>query len=307
MNRKYLKHAALMLLFTFISPSSSMDQENVGYGKKIAKTFKAFFNKPCVKYEDVSRETESWARQELRKSNIDNAATVPLKKALKYEGWHVRSNTIFIPETFNPNKCSSGELLEAAWSLKHEVKHFNNKDGLKRQLFVGPIATTGILAALLADKYPRYIPRVTLFVWGLIPLACGGPLFHIRYQEKEADRFAFEHANTRQEIVAVKEKLDKAIVYFEDNLLRNKFYGNKVQRSSYSYIAPIITDINTQLSDNNISDEDKIVLHRKKTKILKMAYFVFDPDHPSLRSRAGMAQDYINKWDREHPGDEKRA
>jgi len=289
MNKKYPKYSVFMLFLFICNPSFSMDHGNMGYGKRIAKVLKSLLNKPLdIRYEDASKQVQAWARKELRESNIDNAETVLLKRALKNEGWHVRVNTVFIPETFNPIMCSQDKRLRAAYSLKHEMKHSNNNDAYKASMLLGATAYLGLL---FARKQPMMIPLI-------IPLAYGVNCAHTRYQEAEADQFAFKKAKSKDELIAAKKHYEKKADLFEAAMSfnPNDFLISSMQKKILSIISHQLKNVVQSPVVNKQSDFHAV--QNKKMTLLKLAYFVLDQDHPYSRDRANMTQDFIDKWDK---------
>lgn len=243
MKRNYAKHMALMLCLATIIPSFSVgndksDKNEFNYLYGIAAVIIGFVvgdammytitpslpstgKMEASKYEDVSPETQDWAIKVLQKSNIKDADKIPLKKGKEGQNWEAFDrHFIVVPKDFDPAKCSRQKCLVDEFFLKHEVKHVQNDDSLKCravEVLVTPLRFNG--------KY------------------CN--IDYQRYQESEADRFAYEKATSKEELEASK-----------------KFFENLGKLS-------------------NVMEERK-------------------SHHPSCRSRAAMAQYYINKWDTEH-------
>ena len=304
MNKKYLQYIALILFFASINPSFAMDNndQKSGYswqafaiGTVVVAMFPDLMGKvvASVVYEDVSPETQKWAIKVLEESGIKGADKIPFKKA-QYEdqGWETLYDYfITIPEDFDPLKCDHQKCLEGEFILKHEVKHVQNYDGIKRwALTVGTIAAGLYLAK---EKSLALVPFVLI---GYVT-----NIAYCRYQESEADRFAHERATSREELIAAKNYFIQMPMKDEERFLQKR--EDDLLKLNLLRAANGIEEKEFQ------SKKDKIfAMIRNKDMLLYIGRVLSDRVHPSPKKRAAMAQDYIDKWDREHAqGAEQKA
>jgi hypothetical protein len=299
MNKKYLQYTALMLLFTSFNSSFAMENKDkkngyswqglaIGAAIGATYTFWPYLSRKAVasRYEDVSPETQKWATQVLEESGIKDADKIPLKKRKNGGGWAaVNDYFIVIPNDFDPLKCARQKCLGEESILKHEVKHVQNYDRTKRRaLQVGVVA----LGTLIVKEKPAAIVPY-------IPMSYEINEFYNKYQEKEADRFAYERATSREEL--------------EDR--KNFFSRHRQSRvdlaSEYGveYVEVVLEYSKGDSSYYDLCKSKGALLYLKSRKsspevTADIAEFIGDRRHPSLKSRAAMAQDYIDKWDANH-------
>lgn len=316
MDKNYAKYMAVILLFSCINPSFSMDNSNNkknGYSSwelgVIAALAALYITYPILpgvgeiqafKYEDVSPKTQEWAKNVLQECGIKDVDKIPLKKE-KYgnrAGWAAAgSHFIIVPNNFNPVTCSRKECLQSKQSLKHEVKHVQNYDEVKsRALQVGTIA----LGSWLIQEKP-------LLTIPMIPIGYGVNMAYCKYQEGEADRFACEKATSREELEAGRDfflEIRKSCtdsVLSQINEITSEFEVEELEKNlekvkdKLSYIDSFRANVGLRVlkrmkhEPNNLADN-----------IVDALEFTLDREHPSLKSRAAMKQDYINKWDEKY-------
>ncbi len=294
MNKKYFICSLLMMFLMISKPSFSMDNndKNSGYlwqsfaiGATLGAALPHLLGKMMASiYEDVTPETQKWAIKVLEESGIKGVDKISFKKAKDEQGWEARYDYfITIPEDFDPLKCARQKCLEGEFLLKHEVKHVQNYDITKRTaLMVGIIAVSCVLAK---EKSFITIP--------FVPLGYGTNMVYCKYQESEADRFAYERARSREELIAAKN-------YFIQ--IRTKYEKEFLQRREDDLLKLKSLRATNGIEEKEFQNKkDKIFsMLRNKDMLLDITEFIGDREHPSLKSRAGMAQDYIQKWDKDH-------
>jgi hypothetical protein len=133
-----------------------------------------------------------------------------------------------------------------------------------------------------------------------------GVNFYNRYQEERAD--IYSHDNTKERI-----ELEEWSNLFQGNgalnneqLLANPkiFLENNVEgifRNTLiiNIMSEKINDLSVSLS--NVDDkESKDKILSANQRLLRIAQFMYDPEHPYSQDRDDMVQEYIKKWDEDH-------
>ena len=308
MNKKYVKYAALILGLAFVNQSFPMDNKQSQRTKDIASALASIgftygfcrfilpeVYKRITTYEDASPETQQWAKKVMQDCGED-IGSIPLKKGTKGDGWSVKCGSVItVPENFDLNKCSEQELLQHMHSLKHEFKHFKNNDHANRAAMV---AATISFGGLLTQESSSFLTKPAIVFTGY-----GVDMAYTRYRESEADRFGYEKATSREELEATKNMFlnqgacIKYALLTDPTMIEGNFVENK------------ILSVLSQKIKNNIQSEASATLNdplkikemlNKQENFFDAAVFVMDREHPSWKSRADMAQDYIDKWDEKY-------
>jgi hypothetical protein len=297
MNKKNLQYTVLMLFFVSINSSFAMDDNNnkkngyswqgIAIGAAIVTyTFLPYLSRKVVasRYEDASPETQKWVTKVLKESDIKDADQIPLKKGKNGQGWAAGNDYfIIVPNDFDPLKCGRQGCLNDKTILKHEVKHVQNYDATKRRVFEVGTVVAGLYLA--KEKPLALVP--------FAPIGYGANMAYWKYQESEADRFAYEKATSREELVAAKNDFLQIRAQYEKELLQG--YDDALLQLKALRAVNGMSENEFQSEQNNIFS-----MIRDKDIILDANEFIGDREHPSLKNRAAMAQDYINKWDAEH-------
>jgi hypothetical protein len=307
MNKKYVKYSALIVFLMICKPSFAMDNKSNKKGLSweqavaiavgvavvyVTTPVNPIFGKIVASlYDDVSPETKKWAKKVFSESGIKDADKIPLKKGKDGQEWGAAgSHFIIVPNDFDPTRCSCLERLANEFALKHEIKHVQNYDNLKkRALFVGTIAL-----GLSTEKPSLTIP--------IISVGYGVNMAYSKYLEGEADRFAYERATSREELEAANIVFKEYGARYKDIIMSNASLVsfNFIERQVLSKISRNLNDIQLEFSvvgDSSLKIEE---LERKQEQLFDAAYFITEREHPSWKSRAIMAQEYINKWDEKH-------
>jgi hypothetical protein len=171
------------------------------------------------------------------------------------------------------------------YALKHEIKHYIKED-LKHEMYV-----VGILPILIQLGYSGFVYsfnkmlnikpptrwystlfRSSLSVASMKPkmmLNFIGIALYNQHQEREADRFACEHAENRLELQVAYDYHKNTQISYEEDLLKKM---------------------------PKLSAQSELL----KEKIIRLFYFFEDEQHPYYADRAAMVKKYLNKWDAEH-------
>ena len=242
--------------------------------------------------EDVSPEIQAWANKVAQEAGIDIDA-ISLKKGSKEYAWMAAlDSVIFIPEDFNPHTCSEHKLLFYTMRFKHEIGHIKSGDYAK----AATVVTATCVSGLLLTKETS-----SLIILPAVIAGYGMNMMYWRYIEGQADRFAYERAASKEELEAAKNKWLKCGHKFTYDLLTDpsvRKKANFIEKKMLYGISGKLKDIQKRLVNSTEKSEVEALEHKKEFWI-DAASFMYYRDHPSFKSRANMAQEYIDKWDKE--------
>ncbi len=243
------------------------------------------------KLTDAPYNVQQWARAMLRENGIKNADSVPLKVG---EGWKVvggryiqmdRDGVDYLESNLAKNSLA---VVKKERSLLHESKHYHNGDFGKGILFFSA-AITPCMQAAFKNCFKR---SLLLGMMGMMGDVCYG-----RYQEAEADRFAFMNLSSVHKLEAIKNDLLGSADRFEDNLLHHPFFDLREFNALEEKARPVISGQLRRLNQKSLecSENKKKLIDMKKKSLIGIANFIFDYEHPSYRRRIAIAQECLDK------------
>jgi hypothetical protein len=252
--------------------------------------------------EDAPQKVQTWARDILAKKNITNAHSIPLKLG---DSWCVNGGSLIqidkkAAEDLNTNLAKAQLTLDdekqkiiAEMALLHEAKHYHNGDFGKNSLTsYFSLIPLGFCSSLLINKWNNYISILTLlFTAGLSIIST---ITYARYQEKEAERFAFMNLSSIEKLKITKDLYLKGAEAFEIQLRHNPYLPN---RSWFeNKIRSVLSNQIVSLNSNRLKNHDKqpkYIFIQKK--LIDIANFIYDPLHPSAQNLADLAQECLEK------------
>src|SRR4030095_9074432 len=242
--------------------------------------------------EDAPYNVQTWARDILTKINIPHANSIPLKLDngwCVYGGYYIQidRNVAQIleknlaKELLTPHEEKERALAEK--SLLHEAKHYQNSDFGKGILTYNFSIIPLVFSVFSSVKKTNYcIPNAARFL-----IAIGLPIANYitckRYQEAEADRFAFMNLSSIKKLeINRAHKLENANL-FESNLIDYPYSADK--NWLHNIIRPILSNKINHLDQNSL----------KKNILISIANFMHDHQHPSFRGQVAIADECLKK------------
>jgi hypothetical protein len=178
--------------------------------------------------------------------------------------------------------------------LLHEGKHYNNGDHGKRCMVFG-LAYAPVLQAVDSCK-KLMLPNVLLragFCFVVVNM-------YGRYQEEEADRFAFMNLSSIKKLEISKANCLRSAEIFENNLLINPLWGqrNRLEKMVRPILSRKLHSLNQRALE--CSDDQKKLINIQKNRLIKIADYIFDPEHHDARRRVAIAQECLDKRKEDH-------
>lgn len=259
----------------------------IGVGAKKAYDLDQEIQKP-INAPEAPEKVKCMVHEGLAKLNVPNYKEVPvLQFSYQDSPWAVLSDKVIVvhPEIAAAIVSGNEEIIAQSEMLKkHEFKHLLNGDVQKKaySLVAAPCVVQAAGSGL-TYSFNRIVdrkqPKTLLSLTGRSLVAVGaiGPKFfisnlgviaYIRYQEAQADRFACEHAESREELETFK-----------------NLWGNQ---------AAMYEQVMSQQANYVYADE------KQRNRMVRIFQFTDDREHPYPGDRAEMVQKYIDKWDAEH-------
>ncbi len=321
MNKKHFAYKTLLIIL-FINQSSFAMQSPLAQAIALSTAFYALSyglvkgSTLLLTYtkEDATQNVQAWARDILTKKNITNANSVPLKLG---NGWLVGGGTfiqIDKEEAKNLEKnlaqkqiTSNMEkkiiLADAEGKLLHEAKHYHNSDTDKGFLtsiissiplcyyYISSLSTKNIGSSAKKISYGKNI--LNFLTLAALPIISANA--YIRYQETEADRFAFMNLSSIEKLEIYKNLYLQKAELFEENLEfrpigNNRSWLKNIIRPALSIK---IVNLNQELSKNSPKNLKQLLMQKKI--LIDIAYFIDDFRHPSFQSRADLAEKCLEK------------
>ena len=299
MNQNHSKYAALMLLFTFISPSFAMGGKVFTLARFVGVTATPVFfsgiardaHENCKDFDNkeslAGSAIDEWGKEKIKRLNVANGESISFVKNAE---WVTNGKRIGIPseEIEMHELIKSGDLIHnqdekiALHSifLKHEVGHAVHNDVQARlhHMIAVPFgieaisfgATKGLRKLCNIQPSPKTfikaMVRSCFAIGSIAPKTFIGAalvMFLRRQQETQADQYAYENAESRLE-------LEKMVDFLREEEVRELLQ----------------------------------VLVNKEKGIRSGSLF---SSHPAHGERRALAEKYVVQWDRKHSWDEKRA
>ena len=304
MIKNYVRYIVLMMLLTTYKPSFAMHTKLVQYlvGSTLISGVGYGVGKVAAKCDEYKREdapenVQKWARKILAEKDIKNADSVPLKLG---DGWRVAGGSfiqIDKEEAYSLEKClvkkwptqnDSKEKVLAEESLLHEGKHYNNGDFSKGYILLG-LTYAPVFQALVNSNKRLTIPMVAF--------SAGSLLTYTRYQEVEADRFAFMNLSSIEKLEISKANRLRQAEIFENNLLTNplRSKNNRLENIVRPMLSKKLHSLNQKALESSHDQNEKKRIDTQKKRLIKLADFIFDPKHPDFRRQVAIAQECLDK------------
>ncbi len=310
MNKKHFAYKTLLIIllinqssFTMQSPLAQAIASSITCYALIYGLFKVAFLLLTHTKEDAPQNVQTWARDILTTKNITNANSVPLKlgndwcvaggtfiQIDKNEATNLEKNLIQKQITTNIQK----EIILAEEKLLHEAKHYHNGD-------MGKGFLTFIISTIpyfyYIDSSSKKISYALKILKFLITVAL--PIIsitaHIRHKETEADRFAFMNLSSIENLEINKNWHLRQAELFEENLESHPIENNRswLENKIRSALSSKIVNINQKLSKNSHKNLEQLLMQKKI--LINIANFIDDFKHPSLQSRADLAEECLKK------------
>lgn len=218
-------------------------------------------------------ETRNWIYKVLEESNIKIKP-----KIVEKDEWAACEGVIYVPKEVDQQD------LWHTFALKHEAKHVINKDTLKCKV-------TTIGTALIVNHIYCKKPIFAL------PAMCIGYMMNMVYWkhfESEADRFAYEHATSRQEIEAA-----------TNHFISQKQFNIQEVLSLHEDVKIIEENLKCHLSYYNRMKQHIMlntikIMHIQPDITVDILRFFKDRMHPKQQKRIAMGKYYLDKWDENH-------
>lgn len=272
--------------------------------------------------DDVPENIQSWIRESLTKKDIKNVDMIPLKQAKDNRLWDVIADKAIVIGHQECGKLSESlkaiqnlnhnhqdmhyrNVVKNQFFLDHEISHYLKKDSKSYNFFdamiIGAIPFSMACGAFLAGQYNQSVKIGGLI--GVMLLLVSRQVLSTaltRHQEEVADRFACKSVKSKEDLMIVKQFwLDKADE--RENILLNN-PENYTENLIAMFILPVVcrklNGFKVSLQATDIEFEEKESLEKSKEKWNRVGEFIFDRDHPCLRDRAAIVQEYIDGWDK---------
>jgi hypothetical protein len=220
-------------------------------------------------FKNVPKNIEEWARKKLTKIGLKNVDSIPLKV----------NNDSFMPGSFIALDDTYLDRLEdhkkeilTTKSLFHRAEIYQNNDLGKFCLFCG---MSMAIPFLQLSNIPVLLCTSTLCM--------GANVVYKRYQEKEADKFAYMNMSPEDLRILKEEKKYHAQI-FEYNLLHDPLCGDRnwLER----HIRPLLSYKLNSLNSEQV---------QQKKHLITLAEFVAHPKKPSHEQQIVMIQECLDK------------
>jgi hypothetical protein len=169
--------------------------------------------------------------------------------------------------------------------LFHEAKHCQNSDYGKVRLVYG--LTSGILF-LPHASVPRFFLKAAMVV--------GTSIAYNRYQETEADRFAFMNVPIENLEICKLRHLQWA-ENFENYVLNDPFAGlqSGIKMRMGFLLSKRLYSLHQQALSESEDSNKLLHIERQKKAIVGLVNFLCDRNHPSCRRQVTLVQECIDK------------
>jgi hypothetical protein len=289
-----------LLCFAMLMPVSTIAMHNsiframqiatggtvIGWGAREAYYKNKQYNNPIIE-DPASEKVTNFVREGLIKLNVSHHSKISVVVKDHVSPWIIINDKVIgvNKQTAAAIEADDEKAIQQGIGLnKHEIKHMINKDMQKRVYVwaVVPCVVQMVSSGLsygFNTVFKRQSPKTVKTLVGrslistgaIVPkalLSVGGIIAYIRYQEAEADRFACERAESRQELEGLK-------AFFDEREAINE----KVMMQRQNYV-----------------DADE----KTRNRLMYSAQFGADVEHPRPKYRSDMVQTYLDKWDAEH-------
>gem|GEM_PF-4851963 len=249
---------------------------------------------------EMSKDVQLFTRSVIRKIDVQAAESVTLlvDKNDAASEWSAEYDKVILVDPIINKKLEiilhKKDIIEAekkflalhTMLIKHELKHYISQDShnliyacavIPAMIQTGSTALRyGFNRIFKIEQPKKIIPallRSSLSVASLIPkigVSFLGFIIYRQYIERQADKFACEHAETRQELEEY-----------------HKFFMDIHYSDQKSFL------------HNKGIDLDSMSPW-KRYFLMKFDYFTHDPAHPCPEDRGTDVQYYLGKWDEEH-------
>ena len=272
--------------------------------------------------DDIPENVKNWIRESLIKQGIKNVDMVPLKKAKNNSLWDVIGGKAIVIGNQECDKLSESlkainnlnynhqddvhyrNVVKNQFFLNHEISHYLKKDYKSSSFFdsmmIGTLPFFVACGMFLAGQYNQSV-KIGSLVGAMLLLVSHQVLSTVltRHQEEAADRFACKSIQFKEDLVIIKDCwLDKAVE--RENILLNSPENYTVNLIAMFMLPVVSKKLNgfKALLATDIDLKEKKSLKISKEKWNRFGEFLFDRDHPYLRDRAAIVQEYIDEWDK---------
>lgn len=252
---------------------------------------------------DTPLSFQQWARSFLAEKGLKNVNAILLKMG---SGWGVKGgsfiqvdscdvkkfNTVLLSISIKSEQKQKEIRAIVEESLLHEARHYCNGDGSKGRLFYA--VTVALLVRVIIGKYwfrkkKNWLECFAAIGFGIVPV-----ISYFRYQEHEADRYAF--MNMPLESLEISKKLcQRGVGRFETNLAENSLEGNFLVKKIIPVLSKKLNVFNQELVHCCDKPEQILWIQSKRRGVIEVASFLCDLCHPSYQSRFELAQECFKK------------
>jgi len=298
MNNKYVAYSVLIAFLMINQQSFCMQAKLLQYvaNSALLSTGAYGMSKATAVYksytsEDMPKGVDTWIRKIYAKNGLKNADSVPLKigKGSYCYGGH------FI--ALDRNKVDSlnwrlalGNNSENEFALHeklalHELKHLKCGDVGKGILVFG--STTSLLLQL-SSSFPVLALKLGMIM--------GINLTYRRYQEAEAERFAYMNISSLDKLEIIKQDIARQAKNFEWDLRYCHFDvdNNWFERMIRPTISKKLYELDQKAAESD-DQQERLVINLQQKKLIKLAHFAFDYQHPDTQRCVDIAQECIDK------------
>lgn len=297
MNKK-LCVRGMLLIFLLINPQAfGMQTKLIHYAMDSALLSTGFYGlaKLTARYmaytsEDMPERVDTWVRKIYAKNGLKNADSVPLKigKGSFCFGGHFIALDRKMVDSLDWRLCeednSENEFVLEERVALHELKHLKNGDCGK-----GILVRTCTLSPLLrsSSSFPVLIVK-----YGMI---MGAHLIYTRYVEAEAERSAYMNIPSLDQLEIIKQDNIRQGDDFEWDL---RHHFNEDCNLIEGIIRPIISKKLYTLDQKKVesnNQKERLAIDLQQKKLINLAAFAFDWQHPDWQRCGEIAQECIDK------------
>jgi len=253
--------------------------------------------------QEAPENVQLWARDILNNKNISHANSVPLKLG---NSWLVCGGSFIqidqesaerLEKNLTKKQITSDEETERALaerSLLHEAKHYQNNDFSKGLLTHNLSIIPLVFSFFSPVKKIIYVPNIAKLL-----IAIGLPVVNYitftRYQEAEADRFAFMNLSSIKKLEMNRDRKLEHAELFEFNVINYPYSSNKnwFENKIRSILFNKIHHLDQKLL--NCSNNQSKHIIRQKNILITIANFIYDHQHPSFRRQVTIADECLKK------------
>ena len=163
------------------------------------------------------------------------------------------------------------KYAEIEWSLLHENKHVQNRDSLKICLLGG----VGGAVINAAPTLPIFLASAAIFA--------GFTIVYKRYQEEEADRYAFAQMKPK-DLNCIERYFKDRACGLETDFIKEESTSNKIG----VLISRMISFFYCKIFGGNQDDQQKKIFFKTRS-------FFYDVQHPDYYRRAEVVQECVPK------------